>query len=53
MIVRTTLDAGVEIGVDRATIDATSGEIVLEIFANPCARVAHTFERQGASTLFT
>nr|QNO44311.1 hypothetical protein JFPJJDFG_00006 [Methanosarcinales archaeon ANME-2c ERB4]QNO45849.1 hypothetical protein CLCIFPGF_00006 [Methanosarcinales archaeon ANME-2c ERB4] len=53
VIAKTILDAGVEIDVDRANIDATNGEIVLEMFADPCARVAHTFERQGASTLFT
>ncbi|NOQ29017.1 MAG: 4Fe-4S dicluster domain-containing protein [Methanosarcinales archaeon] len=49
VIARAILDTGVEINVDRANIDATSGEIVLEVPADSCARVATAFERQGAS----
>ena len=49
VIARTILDTGVEINVDRANIDATNGEIVLDVPADSCARVAHAFERQGAS----
>ena len=53
VIAKVILDTGVAINVDRANIDATSGEVVLEVPADSCARVAHAFEREGASTLFT
>ncbi|MEA1944483.1 MAG: 4Fe-4S binding protein [Euryarchaeota archaeon] len=49
VIARVILDTGVAINVDRANIDATSGEIVLEVPADACARVAQAFEREGAS----
>ncbi len=49
VIAKVILDTGVAINVDRANIDATSGEVVLEVPADSCARVAHAFEREGAS----
>ncbi|MCK4459099.1 MAG: 4Fe-4S binding protein [Methanosarcinales archaeon] len=49
VIAKVILDTGVAINVDRADIDATSGEIVLEVPADSCARVASAFEREGAS----
>ncbi len=49
VIARVILGTGVEINVDRANIDATSGEIVLEVPIDACNRVARAFEREGAS----
>lgn len=49
VIARVILDTGVTMNVDRANIDATNGEIVLEVPADACARVARAFELQGAS----
>ncbi|MCD6146070.1 MAG: 4Fe-4S binding protein [Methanosarcinales archaeon] len=49
VIARVILATGVAINVDRANIDATSGEIVLEVPADACARVARAFEQEGAS----
>jgi len=49
VIAKVILATGVAINVDRADIDATSGEIVLEVPADACARVASAFEREGAS----
>ncbi|RZN36922.1 MAG: 4Fe-4S dicluster domain-containing protein [Methanosarcinales archaeon] len=49
VLAKVILSTGVAINVDRADLDATSGEIVLEVPADSCARVANAFEREGAS----
>jgi NAD-dependent dihydropyrimidine dehydrogenase PreA subunit len=53
VIAKVILDTGVAINVDRADIDATSGEIVLEVPADSCARVASAFEREGPVSVFS